>query len=316
MNSTVPAPTYPTALAARTAAAPSSSLSACPTPGAGASSSTFWCRRCTEQSRSNRWTAPPRLSQNTCVGKGGAAAVSEHPSITHQTGPLHGAHRGRGRHLGTGRGVAGGPGPVDCRRSRPRLFFFSRRGASTRSGGAASIPCAYGLLTCTSMCRAASRYRSRRSRASPKEARASRCADATAPASSDCLRTIRMPLPPPPSTALSRTGEPSMRPHRSASAARGNASCLHQALGRVLGAHRPHRRAGGADERQAGGDDRVGEVGILGEEAVPRVDGLGARPARHVEYPVASQVRVGRRRPANAMCLVRHAHVQRVGVGL
>ena len=36
-------------------------------PGAGASSSTFWCRRCTEQSRSNRWTALPWLSANTWI---------------------------------------------------------------------------------------------------------------------------------------------------------------------------------------------------------------------------------------------------------
>ena len=36
-------------------------------PGAGASSITFWCRRCSEQSRSNRWTTLPWLSPNTCT---------------------------------------------------------------------------------------------------------------------------------------------------------------------------------------------------------------------------------------------------------
>ena len=39
----------------------SSALSA----GEGASSQTFWCRRCSEQSRSPRWMALPRPSPNT-----------------------------------------------------------------------------------------------------------------------------------------------------------------------------------------------------------------------------------------------------------
>ena len=36
-------------------------------PGAGASSITFWWRRWSEQSRSNRWTTLPLLSPNTCT---------------------------------------------------------------------------------------------------------------------------------------------------------------------------------------------------------------------------------------------------------
>jgi len=36
-------------------------------PGAGASSSTFWWRRCTEQSRSNRYTQWPCVSANTWI---------------------------------------------------------------------------------------------------------------------------------------------------------------------------------------------------------------------------------------------------------
>ena len=36
-------------------------------PGAGASSSTFWCRRCTEQSRSNRYTQLPCVSPKTWI---------------------------------------------------------------------------------------------------------------------------------------------------------------------------------------------------------------------------------------------------------
>ena len=36
-------------------------------PGAGASSITFWWRRCSEQSRSLRWMALPCVSANTCI---------------------------------------------------------------------------------------------------------------------------------------------------------------------------------------------------------------------------------------------------------
>jgi hypothetical protein len=36
-------------------------------PGAGASSTTFWWRRCTEQSRSNRYTQLPWLSPKTWI---------------------------------------------------------------------------------------------------------------------------------------------------------------------------------------------------------------------------------------------------------
>ena len=35
--------------------------------GEGASSITFWWRRCSEQSRSPRWTAPPLPSPKTCI---------------------------------------------------------------------------------------------------------------------------------------------------------------------------------------------------------------------------------------------------------
>ena len=67
MNSMVPAPTYSTAFAARIAAQHNSSRVASSIPGAGASSITFWWRRWSEQSRSNRWTTLPCLSPNTCT---------------------------------------------------------------------------------------------------------------------------------------------------------------------------------------------------------------------------------------------------------
>ena len=90
MNSTVPAPTYPTASAARTAAAQICSRTSAWRPGygvcvclcvrvhacvycawqhalhtAGASSMIFWCLLCTLQSLSNKCTVFPCLSPNT-----------------------------------------------------------------------------------------------------------------------------------------------------------------------------------------------------------------------------------------------------------
>ena len=67
MNSTVPAPTYPIASAARRAASCRVRRTSSDRPGAGASSTTFWWRRCTEQSRSPSTSTPPCRSPTTCT---------------------------------------------------------------------------------------------------------------------------------------------------------------------------------------------------------------------------------------------------------
>ena len=66
-NSTVPAPTYSTARAAATAAAPIRARNSALTAGEGASSRTFWCRRWIEHSRSPRWTIWPWVSAKTWI---------------------------------------------------------------------------------------------------------------------------------------------------------------------------------------------------------------------------------------------------------
>ena len=84
MNSTVPAPTYPTDLAADTAAAPIADRCAAVSSGDGASSMIFWCRRCSEHSRSPRWITPPCASASTwismCRGFGRYRSTSSVPS--------------------------------------------------------------------------------------------------------------------------------------------------------------------------------------------------------------------------------------------
>ena len=67
---------------------------------------------------------------------------------------------------------------------------------------------------------------------------------------------------------------------------------LHQPLRRVLGAHVAHGLPRRPDECQPGRANRIGKVGILGEESVARVDGLRASGQRGLEDAVGTQVRV------------------------
>ena len=69
----------------------------------------------------------------------------------------------------------------------------------------------------------------------------------------------------------------------------------HQPLGLDLRAHRRDRRRRRADPRQPGVDDGAGEGGVLGQEAVAGMDGVGAGAARRVDDQVAAQVGVGGR---------------------
>ena len=83
-----------------------------------------------------------------------------------------------------------------------------------------------------------------------------------------------------------------------------------------LVAHRADRKRAGADERLALGLDRLREGGVLREEAVARVDGLRAGGAHRLDDRVDLEVRLGRRRLADAHRLVRQPHVRRARVRL
>jgi hypothetical protein len=63
---------------------------------------------------------------------------------------------------------------------------------------------------------------------------------------------------------------------------------------------------GGPDPGQPGVDHRAGEVGVLGQEAVAGVDGVGARRAGGLDQQVAAQVGLGGR--------VARAAARRVGL--
>ncbi len=87
-------------------------------PGAGASSITFWWRRCSEQSRSNRCTALPWLSPNTWISMWRGA-------VTYFSTSTAALPKARGR-LAARRGqrwrrsrAGGRPGACPCRRRPP-----------------------------------------------------------------------------------------------------------------------------------------------------------------------------------------------------
>ena len=138
---------------------------------------------------------------------------------------------------------------------------------------------------------------SRRAAAAPgtSRRRRRRCRRPTAPrsaparrAGANCSASVatRIPLPPPPAVALMMTGKPISSATASASSAsltmpgdpghRRHAGLLREATRRGLVTHRADLVARGADEGDVRGPAGIGELGVLGEESVPRVDRVRA----------------------------------------
>ena len=123
--------------------------------------------------------------------------------------------------------------------------------------------------------------------AAAEGATASRTADSKASATSSFLRATLRPRPPPPNAALMAIGRPCSSANATTSSASSTGSLVPAASGapafsamcrafdlvaEVL--DRVRRRA---DPHQAGVDDRLREVAVLGEEAVAGVHRVGAR---------------------------------------
>ena len=128
-------------------------------------------------------------------------------------------------------------------------------------------------------------------------------------------RTTRMPRPPPPADALTSSG-------RSASVGlvgrlQGrDAGRPHQLLGVDLRAHRVDRLGRRADPGQPGADDRAGEVGVLGQEAVAGVDRVGAGRLGRGQDRVDVEVGLGRGVAGQPYGDVGLADVRQPGVGV
>ena len=134
-----------------------------------------------------------------------------------------------------------------------------------------------------------------------------------------------MPRPPPPNAALMPIGQPNSLPKARIS----SGPLTNSVVPGTIGA--PPRRAAlreldtlspissiavgrRADERDAHGGDRPGEVGVLGEEAVAGVHPVGAALLDGVEDRLGVEVALGRGLPAEGVGLVGEADVERVAV--
>ena len=94
----------------------------------------------------------------------------------------------------------------------------------------------------------------------------------------------------------------------------GTPARLHQRARRGLAAHGADRRRRRPDERRARRRDRLGEIGVLRQEAVARVNRVRARLLDRVDNLVGAQVALARRRRPDRDRLVGEPHVHRGGV--
>ena len=178
-----------------------------------------------------------------------------------------------GRRSGTARApprrASGGGAAASSRGWRPRRRCRAcRPGTGSRRGAA---------------CRGTSRRGTRRGRRRrrPRGRRTRNCSGI-----SSIVRATLRPRPPPPKTALIATGRPCSSANATTSSASSTGSLVPGASGALafcamclalaLSPRRVDRRGRRADPDQPGVDDGLGEVGVLGEEAVAGVDGVGA----------------------------------------
>ncbi len=99
-----------------------------------------------------------------------------------------------------------------------------------------------------------------------------------------------MPRPPPPAAALTRSGYPISSAEPCGNG--GDAGLARDALGCELVATEPERSRRRADPGEPGCDHRLGEVGVLGQEAVARVDSVGVGSERSANLLGGIEIRV------------------------
>src|SRR5690554_105216 len=96
----------------------------------------------------------------------------------------------------------------------------------------------------------------------------------------------------------------------------GYAGFFHDGLGRRFGAHGGNGRGGRANEDNVVGFTGFGERGVLREETVARVNGLGATLLGNLDDLFSPQVALGAGCGADVEGFVGHGHVPCIGVGL
>ena len=95
-----------------------------------------------------------------------------------------------------------------------------------------------------------------------------------------------------------------------------HARLLREDLGGTLAAELADHVARRPDEHEPGLGDRIGERGVLRQEAIPRMHRIGAGAARGIEDRRDHEIRLARRRRADPRGLVREPDERRVGIGI
>ncbi len=95
-----------------------------------------------------------------------------------------------------------------------------------------------------------------------------------------------------------------------------DAGLVGQLLGRDLVAHRLDRAGVRADEDDIRRVQGRPELGVLGQETVARVHGLGARVQAGLDDLVLQQIALRRGRRADMHGLIGHLHMQRITIGV
>ena len=140
------------------------------------------------------------------------------------------------------------------------------------------------------------------------------------------FRATRMPRPPPPAAALISTGKPSWWAKRHglglaldqplAAGHGGNVDFLGQFSGGVLVAHQGHRLVRGPDELDLATAANLGEMRILGQKTVARMNRLHVADFGGADDPVDLQVAVGGLGRTDAIRLVGQLQIGGAAVGL
>ena len=85
---------------------------------------------------------------------------------------------------------------------------------------------------------------------------------------------------------------------------------------RRLRAHDADRFRRGSDEDDSRGFARGGEIGVLAQKSVARMNGLGAVRLRRVENAVDAQIAFGRCGRPDVRGFVGHTHMERSAIGI
>ncbi len=201
------------------------------------------------------------------------------------------------------------------------IFWWRRCRLHSRSPRWMVCPVA-SASTCTSMCRGRSMSRSSSRVSSPNADAATRRAEMSASGSSAASRTTTMPLPPPPADGFTSSGNPmpaaasmssaSVAPTTPGTVGTPRASTC--SFERILSPITSSASTPGPMNTMPRVGARRRELGVLGEEPVSGVDGVGPGLLRGRDHSGDAEVALARARGSQAHGGIRHPDVLGVGI--